>query len=99
MLHAWVFDGVPEHVPPKASVTNFVRFFVWVPPPHGLVQADHDFQDSHVQSTRKCINNQIKFSKKLLKFVYPYLKSDISHNVSLTYKDLNNNLHMIIGYI
>ena len=53
MLHACVFVGVPEHVPPKASVTNLVRFFVWVPPPHGLVQADHDFQDSHVQSTGK----------------------------------------------
>ena len=69
VLHACVLVSVPEHVPPKASVTNLVRYFVWVPPPHGLLQADHDFQDSHVQSTGKYdkqSNQRLKSLPKLL---------------------------------
>ena len=65
MLHACVFVDVPEHVPSKASVTNFVRCFVWVPPPHGLVQADHDFQDCHVQSTGKYDKQSIQRFQKI----------------------------------
>ena len=51
MLQASVSDSAPEHVPPFASVTDFVRSFVRVPPPHGLLQADHEFHGAQVQST------------------------------------------------
>ena len=52
MLHDCVFVGIPEHVPPKASGTDFILSFVRVPPPHGLLQADHEFQGAQLQSTR-----------------------------------------------
>ena len=48
---------------------------------------------------KNMINSQIKDSKKLPKFVYLYLKSDKSHNNGLTYKDIDNNLYMNVGYI
>ena len=52
MLQASVSDSAPEHVPPFASVTDFVRSFVRVPPPHDLSQEDHEFHCAQVQSTR-----------------------------------------------
>ena len=51
-LQASVSVSAPEHVPPKASVTNFIRSFVRAPPPHGLLQADHEFQGAQLQLTR-----------------------------------------------
>ena len=51
-LQVSISVGAPEHVPPCTSVTNFVRSFVLVPPPHGLLQADHEFQGAQVQSSR-----------------------------------------------
>ena len=51
-LQASVSISAPEHTPPWASATDFVRTFVRVPPPHDLLQEDHEFQGAQVQSTR-----------------------------------------------
>ena len=49
----WFF---PMQSPPLASTTDFIRVWVRVPPPHVLLQADHDPQGPQVQSTELLIS-------------------------------------------
>ena len=56
--HSWrlqfcVFDGFPEHEPLEFSITDFVRIFVFVPPPQETEHWDHCCQSLHSQSTKR----------------------------------------------